>query len=228
MENIVFLIPSTSRNCNYNNILDSSLIKTLYNSLKNYDITKYKFIIGFDDNDNFYCNNKNNLIELLPSNFHIEYINNDEKSYVCIVNKLAHIAINNYNAEYLYLIADDLIFYKFDYINIFIKYLNENNNIGLGWTDDVLIKRICTHPFVNKKHVQILGYFYPKEIKNWFCDDWITNLYKKINKIIRTSDNVLHNTIYAQNAKRYDIYPINITYLDNLVMNAYNIIINHL
>ena len=25
--------------------------------------------------------------------------------------------------------------------------------------------------------MEIFGFFFPEEIKNWYCDDWITNIY---------------------------------------------------
>ena len=25
--------------------------------------------------------------------------------------------------------------------------------------------------------MEIFGFYFPKEIKNWFCDDWITKIY---------------------------------------------------
>ena len=25
--------------------------------------------------------------------------------------------------------------------------------------------------------MELFGYFFPEEIKNWFCDDWITKVY---------------------------------------------------
>ena len=36
---------------------------------------------------------------------------------------------------------------------------------------------IQTQSFVSRKHMEIFGFYFPKEIKNWFCDDWITKIY---------------------------------------------------
>ena len=30
--------------------------------------------------------------------------------------------------------------------------------------------------------MDIFGFYFPEEIKNWFCDDWITNVYISKNK----------------------------------------------
>lgn len=213
-ENIVFIIPSTSRNMNYNDINSCSLIKKLYASLAKLNISKYKFIIGFDDDDVFYNENIELLKTKFPENFHFHFFNNYDKSYVCIVNQLSNVAIQNYNAEYLYVFADDLDVYQLDFITDFINYFKENNNLCLGWGIDKGNTRICTHPFVNKKHVEILGYFYPPSIKNWFCDDWITKLYTKLGKVIKSKEFVIEN---EARSPRYDIVNIDKNILEELV-----------
>ena len=213
-ENVVFIIPSTSRNMNYNDINSCSLITKLYTSLEKLNISKYKFIVGFDDDDIFYNENIELLKSKFPDNFHFHFFNNYDKSYVCIVNQLADIAIQNYNAEYLYLFADDLDVYKLDCIPDFINYFKENNNLCLGWGIDNDNTRICTHPFIHKKHVEILGYFYPSSIKNWFCDDWITKLYTKLNKVIKSKDDVIRN---GGGIPRYDVLHIDANILEELV-----------
>ena len=29
--------------------------------------------------------------------------------------------------------------------------------------------------------MELFGYYFPPEIKNWFCDDWINEVYRKLN-----------------------------------------------
>ena len=36
---------------------------------------------------------------------------------------------------------------------------------------------IQTQSFVSRKHMEIFGFYFPPEIKNWYCDDWMTNVY---------------------------------------------------
>ena len=122
-QKLIFLIPSTSKNCNYVNIFETSLINILLDSLKKFNIENYTFLIGFDNDDEFYLNNKNELEKILPNNFYLHYLTNHSKSYVCVVNQLANLAIEMYDAEYLYLIADDLIIYTLDFIPYFINFL---------------------------------------------------------------------------------------------------------
>jgi len=216
-ENVVFIIPSTSRNMNYKSLEETTLLKTLYESLKDKNITNFKFVIGFDDDDEFYLNNLEELKSRLPDNFFFHFLNNFDKSYVCIVNQLADLAIDKYNAEYLYVFSDDLNVYNLTFIDKFINYFKTQNNICLGWGIDERNPSICTHPFVHKKHVELLGFFYPKEIKNWYCDDWITQVYTKLNKVVKSDDVVFKNTLDSSFVARYEIANVERNKLDELV-----------
>ena len=37
--------------------------------------------------------------------------------------------------------------------------------------------RVHTQSFVSRKHYEIFKFYFPPEIINWFCDDWITKVY---------------------------------------------------
>ncbi len=219
---VVFIIPSTSRNMNYANVESCSLLKILYSSLQKLDLSKrYTFLIGTDDDDDFYNKNTEAIKAKLPENFHFHKLNNFDKSYVCIVNQLADIAMQKYNAQYVYVFADDLEVYELDFIERdFIPYFKANGDSCLGWGVDKTNMALCTHPFVNKKHIEKLGYFYPPAIKNWFCDDWIHRLYEKLNKIIKSKNAVIKNVLDADNVKRYEISKINEDTISTLVSSA--------
>jgi len=227
-DKVVFIIPSTSRNMNYENVASCSLINILYESLKKLDISRYTFIIGIDDDDEFYNKNIDELKSTLPNNFHFHFLNNYDKSYVCIVNQLADIAIKQYDAEYLYVFADDLKVYELDYINKFIEWFKQHDNLSLGWGIDEGNHRICTHPFLSKNHVNYLGYFYPSTIKNWYCDDWVTSVYEKLNRVVKSDKSVIHNAIIATDVNRYNIVNIEKEKMDQLVNDAVNILSNHI
>jgi hypothetical protein len=34
-----------------------------------------------------------------------------------------------------------------------------------------------TYDYVHRTHWEIFNFQYPKVLKNWWCDDWITNVY---------------------------------------------------
>jgi hypothetical protein len=37
--------------------------------------------------------------------------------------------------------------------------------------------RILTQCFVSRRHMELFGFFFPEEIINWCCDDWINEVY---------------------------------------------------
>ena len=216
-DKVVFIIPSTSRNMNYKDVASCSLMNILYESLKKLDISKYTFIIGVDDDDEFYNKNIDELKSSLPDNFHFHFLNNYDKSYVCIVNQLADIAIKQYDAEYLHIFADDLNVYQLEYINTFIDWFKKNDNIGLGWAIDKNWPTYCTHPFIHKIHVEILGYLYPSFIKNVGCDNWIAEVYDNLNRIIKSENVAINNELNCANdgsTKRYDTVSVDTNSLE--------------
>ena len=75
-------------------------------------------------------------------------------------------------------------------LNPLIKMLEKHKGVGLtGPLDYGRIKHgskeslpggsrfIQTQSFVSRKHMEIFGFYFPEEIKNWFCDDWMTKVY---------------------------------------------------
>ena len=211
-DKVVFIIPSTSRNMNYKHAESCSLLKTLYASLRKLETTsKYTFLIGTDDDDEFYNDNIDNIKTRLPDNFKFHILNNYDKSYVCIVNQLADIAINKYGADYIYVFADDLDVYDLSFIEKdFLLYFKKNGGLSLGWGIDENWPDICTHPFVSKMHVNNLGYFYPSSIKNVGCDDWIQKVYETLGKMVKSKTAVIKNTIGSKDVKRYDVSNVNV------------------
>ena len=61
-----------------------------------------------------------------------------------------------------------------------VTILQSTNNIGVvGPLNNN--PRILTQTIVSRKHRELFGYYFPPEILNWFCDDWINEVYKELN-----------------------------------------------
>ena len=103
-----------------------------------------------------------------------------------------------------------------------MPYFKKNGNLCLGWGIDENNLHVCSQPFIAKAHVEILGYLYPPDIKNWYCDNWIQNTYEKMGKLIKTESGVMKNLISASEKNRYDISVINEEKLNQLVSNSIN------
>ena len=171
------LIASTSKGCNWKSPQDCYLnntLESLFNTNKN---SKNLFIcIGIDHDDPFYRVNENRLF--FEDKFQVEFfVSRAEKGHVTkIWNELAHKAINE-NCEYLFQCGDDITFHRPGWLEECQKNLKSTNNFGMTGPLTNQNSYIITQCFVHKTHYDIFGYFFPEEIKNWFCDDWINEIY---------------------------------------------------
>ena len=61
--------------------------------------------------------------------------------------------------------------------------------------------------FVSRKHMDLFGYYFPPEIVNWFCDDWINEIYRGIQHFYPLNQHVCLNVggepRYAINNQQY-------------------------
>lgn len=189
MENnkIAMLIITTSnKRDTWNNIKDSYL----YNmTLKTFLLTmdkenKYKFYIGIDENDRIF-DKKHEQDEITRfskvfPNLDFEFIVYDNikvpKGHHTIMWNILFKKAYDDNYDYFYQCGDDILFKTKGWINDSIKMLKSKNNIGLTGPINNN-NRILTQSFVSRKHMEIFGWYFPEEIKNWCCDDWYNMVY---------------------------------------------------
>ena len=209
---IGMIIPVTSNKRNYRNVKDidffnillSSFLKTFDKSLK----YQYNFYLGFDDDDKFYLKNKTMIISHFKKitkkypvfKISLLKIDNLKGKLGEIWSRLADISVKN-GDNYLYQLGDDIKFISSDWEDKFINKLNEFNNIGVVGPTDINNSTILTQSFVHKTHLDIFENYYPKEIKNWHIDNWITDVYKPNNYY-------MFNKIHVKNdggTERYEV-----------------------
>jgi len=208
-EKIALLVLATSKNRdNWKNIKDSYLfnltLKSFLNTLDKEN--EYIFYIGIDKNDRIF-DKKDEQEEILRFNKvfkNVEFVfitmEDIPKGYVTLMwNKLFEDAYKE-RCSYFYQCGDDMEFKTKGWINDCIKVLKANNDLGLAGPINNN-NRILTQAFVSRKHMEIFGWFFPKEIKNWCCDDWYNMVYHP--KYLYP----LHNHFAENNggAPRYDI-----------------------
>jgi len=183
---IGLIVPVCSRKRNYNNVLDTDFFRILVNSFsKTYDNSgkySYNFYLGYDDDDSFFIDNKEEMKKEFDIIFEekicfnmIEMIDLQGKVGQ-IWSKLADIASKD--CDYFYQIGDDIEIISNGWENFFISELLKNNNIGVTGPNDINNPRILTQSFVHITHLEIFKDYYPKEIDNWYIDDWITAVYR--------------------------------------------------
>jgi mannose/fructose/N-acetylgalactosamine-specific phosphotransferase system component IIB len=179
---VAFCIPSTSNKRDWKTIGDTYLCKYLLPSLNcifnsNIDIEIY---IGYDHDDKLYSNIQlPNNISNNKKNINLKWLEfNGYKGNPCgIWNGLAKAAFKT--NEYVFICGDDIILsQESNWLQVFLDKLKNNNNIGYsaGWSNN---NDIPTQFLLHRKHLDIFGYIFPPEIHNWYCDNYMKELYDK-------------------------------------------------
>mmetsp|Transcript_26317 Transcript_26317/g.58480 ORF Transcript_26317/g.58480 Transcript_26317/m.58480 type:complete len:416 (-) Transcript_26317:243-1490(-) len=85
-------------------------------------------------------------------------------------------------ADYIVRINDDTEFVTPYWTSLGVRRLRsfQPPNVGVvGPTCHQGNREILTHDMVHRTHVDIFGTYYPKDFKNWYVDDWISQVYDK-------------------------------------------------
>lgn len=148
----------------------------------NKDITN-KFYIGYDDDDRIFSNpdEQAKIARFLSvmKNIGVEFVSMTgiKKGHLTVMwNRLYEKAYND-GYDYFFQCGDDINFKTQGWVDECVSILKQHNNIGLTGPINNN-NRILTQSFVSRKHMEIMGYFFPPEIINWCCDDWINEVYK--------------------------------------------------
>lgn len=174
--NVAFLIPSTSNKRDWKDINESYLYTILLPSLsKMKSHCKVKVFVGYDIDDEIYCKATRLIqydnIEIVWTGFDDSFKGNP----VGIWNGLSEVAIKA-GYDYLMVLGDDILLPDDNWLDYFILNLELKDNIGFsaGWSNN---NQIPTQFLVHKKHVEIFGFIYPPAIKNYYCDNWMYDIY---------------------------------------------------
>ena len=192
---IGILIPTTSNKRDYSSYTDSDLYSKFIKSFlltyeKQYN---YKLFIGIDIDDKFYqdkgLQDKFNRFISVMENVEIEFYSFDIsfKGNVCAIwTKLYEYALND-NYDYFLNIGDDVLLLDKGWVSSCINQLKKTFNIGVVGLTDVGRKQynpddtLITQAFVSRSHYKIFGFFFPHELKSWYCDNFLGDIYEKHN-----------------------------------------------
>ncbi len=219
---IGILIPSTSNGRNWTSSLESYLYSL---TLKTFLITynqehSYKFYIGIDRGDKIYDNpsQQQHIYRFMNimKNVEIEFVHMDgiPKGHLTKMwNRLFQKAYDE-NCDYFFQCGDDIAFRTKGWINDCIITLE--NSAGIGMTGPINNNpAILTQSFVSRKHMELFGYYFPEEIVNWYCDDWMNEVYIKLRRFYPLKNHFCENlggnprynvnndtTFFSDNGKR--------------------------
>jgi hypothetical protein len=223
MVNIAYIVPTTSKGFSGKHLNDTLMMKltipTFLQTINNEH--KYKFFIGIDKNDPIYDNNNNQSYirnKLESNNVDLEFIvyENVEKGHLTKMWNILFKKAYDEQFEYFFQGGDDLEFMTYGWVNDCIKVLNINDNIGVAGANNCIMRNkeeytsLLTQTFVSRKHMELFGYYFPEEIKNWYCDDWLTATYKMLDKCYILRD---HQCINRGGKERYDVVPHGFAFL---------------
>lgn len=178
---IAFLVPSTSNKRDWKKAEETHLWSILCNSLELYTPEhQIKLFVGFNTNDAVYSQPEERFkFNAVFINFVIEFVPMDDDTKgkpTWIWNRLGEKAIEQ-GYQYFKLLGDDIKMPNDNgWLGAFINKLKKNNNIGwsAGYSNN---DNIPTQFLVHKNHYDIFGFFYPPEIPNWTCDDFMFQIY---------------------------------------------------
>ena len=207
---IAILIPSTSKGRDeWKDAKDTYLYKHTFKTLLlTYDDEhEYRFYIGIDRGDRIYDNPAVKLyfekMASIMKNTSIEfmYMTDIKKGHLTVMwNRLFDKAFDD-GHDYFFQCGDDIVFETKGWINESIRTLEASD--GIGMTGPINNNpRILTQSFVSRRHMELFGYYFPPEIINWCCDDWINDVYKRVNHFYPLQEHRCNN---VGGAPRYDI-----------------------
>lgn len=243
---IAIIIPVTSRCRSHKCIEDTELISiflpSFVKSIRNSNDFVFKIYVGCDKGDSLYDNDKaaekihslsNNIVSGLPVSIHYFKSIEETQHAPCLVwNYLFKIAYQE-NCDYFYQVGDDISFIDGNWAQEFVKFIDKNNGIGVTGPTEVRNTTILTQSFVGRKHMDIFGYYFPPAIKNWYSDNWITNVYSPSFMFKQSKFSVLNSLPKSEDMKkfgneRYNIVHISFKELNEMIKNGKKMIEKHI
>ena len=180
---IAFLIPSTTKNRSWKKIEETYLYTVFGESFLNTlsDGIDYSIYINIDIDDPIYSKKeeKEKFERFIGEKAEIKWIDDGkvQKGFLTLMwNYLFEKALED-NNEYFYQCGDDIWFENKDWIKDCILQMKKQNDIGICGPMNPPNYRILTQTFVSRKHYEIFKCYFPVQIKNWWCDDWINYVY---------------------------------------------------
>jgi len=195
---IGILIPSTTHNRPWTKLEETALFSIFFQSFFTTYCSKYRYTIylATDDDDRILSipDVRAQITKYVSvmRNTSIKFISTQgiPKGWVTHMWNRAFKTAYDDGCDYFFQSGDDIQFMDTKWVSDSIVMLEKHNGIGLtgpldygrikyGSADSLPGRKrfIQTQSFVSRKHMVIFGFFFPEEIKNWFCDDWITKVY---------------------------------------------------
>ena len=143
----------------------------------------YTFYIGVDDNDRIFSHLTSRQViyklkvDYPGTSYKFISMNAAAKGHLTKMWNILFRYAHEQGCDYFFQCGDDINFKSSGWIDDAIQTLEKNNGVGLT-APRCNNPAILTQSFVSRKHMEIFGWYFPEEIVNWFCDNWINAVYK--------------------------------------------------
>lgn len=130
-------------------------------------------------------------------------------------------------ADYIYRVNDDTELAT-RWATPFVNALQSMNNVGaVGPACRQGNRRILTHDFTHKTHMEIFGgQYYPPALSDWWMDDWISRVYGPRRTLRGDAVEVIHHT--GKHGQRYQVDRSHASLLSGLLAKGSATIERHL
>lgn len=182
---IALTIPCTSKGRDEWKTMNDTYLYNL--SVKTFLLTQdkeheYIFYIGYDNDDRIFSKKTEQLcitrLSNVFKNITFKFIELDvEKGFVTKMWNILFKSAYDDGCEYFYQCGDDINFKTKGWVNDSILALKKTKNIGISGPINNN-NRILTQAMFSRVHMEIFGFMFPEEIKNWCCDDWYNIIYE--------------------------------------------------
>ena len=182
-----FLVPSTTRNRDWETIEETYLYNTLLRTLDNHtppvDISVY---IGYDRDDEIYSKEEERLkVNAIFMKFKIVWIEfePDPGNVVAVWNGLMKVALSH-KFNWFKILGDDIRLPNDpSWLRVLQKGIVKNNYVGwgAGYSNN---DNIATQFLIHRTHWEIFEFVFPPQLKNFFCDDFLNEVYPQKIEII--------------------------------------------
>lgn len=144
----------------------------------------YRFYLGIDEDDPLFSrlDQQNAIKEYFEQQLHLtpEFVifRGIEKGYLTKMWNILAMKAYLDHCDYFYFCGDDILFLHQGWVEQCVITLIQHRNFGItGPVNKNGNVNILTQIFVSRYHLDIFGYAFPEEIKNWYLDDWINLVY---------------------------------------------------
>ena len=178
---IAVLVPLCSRNQPWTELNDCYWVRDTYPALlRSADRSDIEVYLGIDEDDAFFQKYRDQL------EGHVVDLRGCQHAPAWAWNQLLDAAIAD-GHEYFFQMGDDVVFVTYGWTRIFLEALQAQGNKGIVGPCHFANyegrlregkRPVLENAFFHKTHYDIFGYLYPPEIRNYYCDDWITEVYR--------------------------------------------------